>query len=117
MYLKIIIMKYFLIGIASASASVLTLLPSSNAIAHQNITLKQAELNKIINKKLSNLEQKRTCLEGSKNFEEYKNCQGIEFDKFVEEKIKRIDKLAKCLNKVSDNKELKKCKKVKRKIT
>merc|ERR1711904_452547 len=109
-YLKIIIMKYFLISIASAS--VLTLVPSSDAIAHQNSALKQTELNKIVNNKLSNLEQKRTCLEGSKNFEEYKSCQGITFDKFVEKKIKRIDKLAKIIYKVSDNKELKKCKKV-----
>ena len=113
MYLKIIIMKYFLIGIASAS--VLTLIPSSNAMSHQNSGLKQAELNKIVNEKLSNLDQKRACLEGSKNFEEYKNCQGIEFDKFVEKRIKRIDKLAKCIDKVSDYKELKKCKKVMRK--
>ena len=112
MYLKIIIMKYFLIGIASAS--VLTLVPSSNAMSQQNSALKQGELNKIVNEKLSNLDQKRACLEGSKNFEEYKKCQGIEFDKFVEKKIKRIDKLAKCIDKVSDYKELKKCKKVMR---
>ena len=71
--------------------------------------------NETLNEKLSNLEQKRTCLEGSKNFEEYQNCQGIEFDKFVEKKIKRIDKFAKCIDKVSDYKELKKCKKVMRK--
>ena len=112
MYLKIIIMKYFFIGIASVS--VLTLVPSSNAMSHQNSALKQGELNKIVNEKLSNLDQKRACLEGSKNFEEYKNCQGIEFDKFVEKKIKRIDKLAKCIDKVTDYKELKKCKKVMR---
>ena len=105
-------MKYFLIGIASAS--VLTLVPSSNAMSQQNSALKQGELNKIVNEKLSNLERKKTCLKGSKNFEEYKKCQGIEFDKFVKKKIKRIDKLAKCIDKVSDYKELKKCKKVMR---
>ena len=115
MYLKIIIMKYFLIGIASASA--LFLIPSSNAMSQQNRDLKSGDFNKVVNEKLSNLEQKRGCLKSSKNFGEYKNCQGIEYDKFVEKKIKRIDKLAKCIEKVSDYKELKKCKKVTRRNT
>ena len=112
-------MKYFLFGLAGASALFLTI--PSNAMSQSNRELKEEEFNQIMNKRLSNLNQKRSCLKNSSNFDEYKNCrtkmsnfQYKDFDKFVEKKIKRIDKLTKFVEKSEDLQELKSCKKVKR---
>ena len=109
-------MKYFLFGLAGASALFLTL--PSNAMSQSNRELKAEEFNQILNKRLSNLNQKRSCLKNSSNFDEYKNCrikmsnfQYKDFDKFVEKKIKRIDKLTKFVEKSEDLQELKSCKK------
>lgn len=110
-------MKYFLFGLAGASALFLTL--PSNAMSQSNRELKAEEFNQILNKRLSNLNEKRSCLKSSSNFDEYQNCrtkisnlQNKDFDKFAEKKIKRIDKLVKCVEKSEDFKELKSCKKV-----
>ena len=110
-------MKYFLFGLAGASALFLAL--PSNAMSQANRDLKSGQFNEILNKRISNLNQKRSCLKNSSNFDEYKkNCQtkisnlkNKDFDKFAEKKIKRIDKLAKCVEKSEDFKELKSCKK------
>ena len=66
-------MKYFLFGLAGASALFLTL--PSNAMTQSNRELKAEESNQIMNKRLSNLNQKRSCLKNSSNFDEYKNCR------------------------------------------
>ena len=117
MYLKFIIMKYFLFGLAGASALFLTL--PSNAMSQSNRDLNAGKFNEILNKRISNLNEKRSCLKSSSNFDEYQNCrtkisnlQNKDFDKFAEKKIKRIDKLVKCAEKSEDFKELKSCKKV-----
>ena len=75
-------------------------------MTQSNRELKAEEFNQIMNKRLSNLNQKRSCLKNSSNFDEYKNCrtkmstfQYKDFDKFVEKKIKRIDKLTKFVEK------------------
>ena len=109
-------MKYFLFGLAGASALFLAL--PSNAMSQSNRDLKSGEFNEILNKRISNLNQKRSCLKNSSNFDEYKNCRtkisnlpNKDFDKFAEKKIKRIDKLVKCAEKSEDFKELKSCKK------
>ena len=117
MYLKFIIMKYFLFGLAGASALFLTL--PSNAMSQSNRDLNAEKFNEILNKRISNLNEKRSCLKSSSNFDEYQNCrtkisnlQNKDFDKFAEKKIKRIDKLIKYAEKSEDFKELKSCKKV-----
>ena len=118
MYLKFIIMKYFLFGLAGASALFLTL--PSNAMSQSNRDLKAGKFNEILNKRISNLNEKRSCLKSSSNFDEYQNCrtkisnlQNKDFDKFAEKKIKRIDKLIKCAEKSKDFQKLKSCKKLK----
>ena len=106
-------MKYFLFGLAGASALFLTL--PSNAMSQSNRDLNAGKFNEILNKRISNLNEKRSC----SNFDEYQNCrtkisnlQNKDFDKFAEKKIKRIDQLVKCVEKSEDFKELKSCKKV-----
>ena len=108
-------MKYFLFGLAGASVLFLTL--PSNAMSQSNRDLKAGKFNEILNKRISNLNEKRNCLKNSSNFDEYQNCrtkisplQNKNFDKFAEKKIKRIDKLVKGAEKSENFKKSRSCK-------
>ena len=112
-------MKYFLLGIASAGA--LFFLPSSNAMTQENGEIKTKDFDKVVESRLLNLSQKRSCIEDAKDLNQLKSCRkksstykNKDLKKIVKKKIRKIDKLASCLEKASDFKDLKSCNKGKK---
>ncbi len=112
-------MKNFLLGIASVGT--LLLVPSVNAMSHQNGGIKTKDFDKAVETRLLNLSQKRDCIEDAKNLNQLKSCRkkatkygNRDFKKVVNKKIKKIDKIESCVEKASDFKELRSCNKGKK---
>tara|TARA_S200000501_G_scaffold349841_1_gene366318 strand:+ start:281 stop:628 length:348 start_codon:yes stop_codon:yes gene_type:complete len=112
-------MKKFLLVIANVGT--LLLVPSVNAMSHQNGDMKTKDFDNAVEARLLNLSQKRSCIEDAKNLNQIKSCrkkstkyQEMDFKKVVKKKIKKIDKMESCVEKASDFKDLKSCNKGKK---
>ena len=119
MYKNISKMKNFLLGIASVGT--LLLVPSVNAMSHQNGDIKTKDFDKAVETRLLKLSQKRSCIEDAKNLNQIKSCrkkstkyQEMDFKKVVKKKIKKIDKMESCVEKASDFNDLRSCNKGKK---
>ena len=112
-------MNYFLFGVVALSALIFG--SSIEVNAYPKPQLNHEQFNKVVQKRLSKLSQKRNCFEDSENYKDYKKCRkdflktkNIGFEKLVKNKIGQIDKMTKCLEKASDFKQLKTCKNYKK---